>query len=156
MMSVVFPGKPGLNEGGGGRHAAARISGEARASLEAHFGEPGAAGGFWHPPVLRVTATDDASVAPLLESIEACLAWLKTSDRGAARVERRRRMQLEAIITRMLFQRLVRQSAEKGDDRLSAWVRRGMKDGTDPYTLAECILAEGEHLAVTASGGHVA
>lgn len=151
MLSLVFPGEPGFNDAGSGGQATARIGGEGRASIEARFGAPGSPRGYWHPPVLRVTATDDAAVAPLIESVEACLAWLKTSDYGAARAEKRRRTQLEAIIMRMLFQRLVRQSMDKSGDRLSAWVRRGVEDGTDPYTLAERILAEDERPATTAS-----
>lgn len=152
MLSLVFSGKPGVNDTGSARPAAARIDGEARASIEAHFGAPGAVDGFWHPPVLRVSATDDATVAPLIESIEACLAWLKRSACGEARAEKRRRTQLEAIITRMLFQRLVR-AVDKDGDRLSAWVRRGIERGTDPYTLAERILAEDERLTRTALKG---
>lgn len=95
-------------------------------------------GEYWRPPILRTVARDGQGVPALVESLEAHLAYLRTTGRWEAL---RLKMGQEELLrtAQELAGELIRQRAEE-NGYLETLVQAVGRRELDPYTAAEEIL----------------
>ena len=107
-LDLIYPGRPGLNASG--PHGSQRPPAGNPAVWGRH-GSAAAAGAFWRPPVLRLSARDGAGVEALAVAVDEFLAWQRHSGRTAAR----RTERFQSHILRLAFGRLLAlQAAHSG------------------------------------------
>jgi LAO/AO transport system kinase len=137
MLSLVFSGGPGRNAGM--TDAEVPLPNAARTLLNRRFGDPADACGSWHPPVIRTSTNDEASIATLVDMIESCRAWL---DEGGHLLSRRAgqvEAQLRNILKTRLYERLIRDISLSGKP-FEAWVDTIVRNEVDAHAAADRLL----------------
>jgi LAO/AO transport system kinase len=142
MLSLVFPGDPGVTSTEGS--STAMVDGPARRQLEERYGHPSQAGGSWHPPVLTTVASDENTVEPVVAAVELCSRWLQDSGRGHARRMHNSALQLRRILQQRLLERHFGKDHGKVSARYARWIEAVAAGRIDPHSAADGMIAEGE------------
>jgi len=103
--------------------------------LEMVLGLAGAGEDDWEPPILRTVASRGEGIGELVEAVESHRGWLDESGRLAER----RRTHLRLRVENLLKERVL----ERADEilGLEREVERAVRDGTDPYRVADRLFA---------------
>lgn len=140
MLALVFPGRAGVNVGSFDPSMVAAVAGPARRLIENRYGAGGDVDGFWHPPVLVVSSSDDSGVPALIESIRQFDEWLSSSRQRDRRRLARTERQLTALLKQRLLDQLRNGSSDHSDLHLTRWASEVLTSGIDPHAIVERIL----------------
>jgi len=134
-LSLVYPGKPGVNEPGPMR---INLALHANAAVRQRHGNAASDGSFWRPPVLRTSANDGAGVEALCVAVDAFLEWLRLTGRDA----QRRTERFQSHILQLASGRLLAQlPPDDGSPRaLPTLAQAVMQGGMTPDHASELLL----------------
>lgn len=138
MLALVFAGSPGRNIGPADTFMLAAVPGPTRQRLGERYGDPSKPGGTWHPPVLTTIASDDKTVAAVIETIEACAGWMDESGQRDQRNLNRVGIHLRNILQRRLLERTL--AGARPQLSFNGLVKAIAERRIDPYGAADRLL----------------
>ena len=135
-LDLVYPGVPGRNVAHGPETSLPGNQGQRR-----RHGDPGAALGFWRPPVLAVSARDGGGVPDVVDAADDFLAWSRETGRYGDRLAERLRFQILRTTQGRLVE-LCLSAAKARDVDLAPLIEQVARGAVSPDEAADHLIEQ--------------